>query len=40
MQDPLSIITLVVPELVELIERRYAVLHAVAAGEPVRRRRL
>ena len=39
-QSPLSVITFVAPELVELVERRYAVLRAVAAGEPVGRRTL
>lgn len=40
MQGPLSILTLLVPELAELAERRYAVLRAVAAGEPIGRRML
>jgi central glycolytic genes regulator len=40
MRNPLSVITLVVPELSETVERRYTVLHAVAAGEPVGRRTL
>lgn len=40
MDNPLSVITFVVPELVELVERRYTVLHAVALGEPVGRRTL
>lgn len=40
MQNPLSIVTAVVPELVALLERRYAMLRAVASGEPVGRRML
>jgi len=36
----LSVITFVAPEILGLLERRYAVLHAVAAGEPVGRRTL
>lgn len=40
MHSPLSVITLVVPELIGLVERRYAVLRAIAAGEPVGRRTL
>jgi central glycolytic genes regulator len=40
MQSPLSVVAAVAPELVGLVERRYAVLQAVAAGEPVGRRTL
>ena len=40
MRNPLSVVTLVVPELVELVEKRCAVLRAVASGEPVGRRTL
>lgn len=40
MQNPLSVLISVAPELSELVERRYAVLRAVATGEPVGRRTL
>lgn len=40
MRSPLSVITLVAPELVDMVERRYAVLRAVAVSEPVGRRTL
>lgn len=40
MQSPLSVLISIVPELTELVERRYAVLRAVSAGEPVGRRTL
>jgi central glycolytic genes regulator len=40
MQSPLSVLTFVAPELLGLVERRYAILRAVAAGEPIGRRTL
>lgn len=38
MQSPLSVLMSVAPEMAELVERRYTVMRAVAAGEPVGRR--